>query len=219
MQRNRALVAQGRVPTRRVGGHGVMVLAVVGFATATACAAGDPSSSRSSFELVVARIEASGSGSTGEAPRAFVESDVVTAGRVVQDTVRATLRLVAKDPSVLSGPAAPTAAVFATIDRYRVRYVRSDGRNVPGIDVPHPWDGALTLLVSFDGETGDFVLVRASAKLEPPLVRLRGGGGDVVISTLAYVTFYGRDHAGARIEATGAITIEFADRSDSGPAQ
>ena len=196
-----------------------MVLAVVGFAMAAACAAGDPTASRSSFELVVERIEAPGSGSTGDAHRAFVESDVVTAGRVVQDTVRATLRLVARDPSVLPGPAAPSAAVFATIDRYRVRYVRSDGRNVPGIDVPHPWDGALTLLVSFDGETGDIVLVRASAKLEPPLVRLRGGGGDVVINTLAYVTFYGRDHAGARIEATGAIAIEFADRSDSGPMQ
>lgn len=219
MQRNRALFAQGRVPTRRAGGHGVMVLAVVGFAMATACAADEPTSSRSSFELVVERIEAPGSGSTGDVHRGFVESDVVTAGKVVQDTVRATLRLVAKDPSVLPGPAAPTAAGFATMDRYRVRYVRSDGRNVPGIDVPHPWDGALTLLVSFDGETGDFVLVRASAKLEPPLVRLRGGGGDVVINALAYVTFYGRDHAGARLEATGAITIEFADRSDPGPTQ
>jgi len=219
MQRNRALFAQGRVPTRRAGSHGVKALAIVGFAMATACAAGNPASSRSSFELVVERIGAAGSDSTGDAYRAFVESDVATAGGVVQDTVRATLRLVAKDPSILPGPAAPTAAVFATIDRYRVRYVRSDGRDVPGVDVPHPWDGALALLVSFDGATGDFVLVRASAKLEPPLVKLRGGGGDVVINALAYLTFYGRDHAGARVEATGAVAIEFADRSDSGPMQ
>ncbi len=204
MQRERALVLNA--------------LGVVGFAMAAACAADDPTSPRSSFELVVERLEAPGSGSGG-AHLTFVESDVLTAGRVVRDTVRATLRLVARDPSILPGPAAPTTSVFATIDRYRVRYVRSDGRNVPGIDVPHPWDGALTLLVSIEGRIGDLVLVRPSAKLEPPLVKLRGGGGDVVINALAYVTFYGRDHAGARIEATGAITIEFADWSDSGPME
>ena len=219
MQRKGARSAEGRVRTQEAADHGVMVLAAAALAMAAACAAGDPTSSRSSFELVVERIEAPASGSTGHAHRAFVESDVVAAGRVVQDTVRATLRLVPRDPAFLPGPAAPGAAVFAAVDRYRVRYVRSDGRNVPGIDVPHPWDGALTLLVSFEGATGDFVLVRASAKLEPPLVRLRGGGGDVVINALAYVTFYGRDHAGSRIEATGAITIEFADRADSGPVQ
>ena len=156
---------------------------------------------------------------TQGAHRMFVESDVVTDGTVVRDTVRATLRLVARDPSATWGPGAPTAAVFAAIDRYRVRYVRSDGRNAPGIDVPHPWDGALTLLVSLDGKTGEFVLVRASAKLDPPLVRLRDGGGDLVINTLAYVTFYGRDHGGARIEATGAITVEFADWPDAAPLQ
>ena len=219
MQRKGARSAEGRVRTQEAADHGVMVLAAAALAMAAACAAGDPTSSRSSFELVVERIEAPASGSTGHAHRAFVESDVVAAGRVVQDTVRATLRLVSRDPSLLPRPAAPTTSVFAAIDRYRVRYVRTDGRNEPGIDVPHPWDGALTLLVSIDGRIGDLVLVRASAKLEPPLVKLRGGGGDVVINALAYVTFYGRDHAGARIEATGAITIGFADWSDSGTAE
>ena len=219
MQRDPAHIERGRAWTGSAGDRGVAALVAVGLALAAACAAGGPASSRSSFELVVERIEAPAAGSTAAAPRTFVESDVVTVGRVVRDTVRVTLRLVARDPAALSGPAAPTAAAFATIDRYRVRYVRSDGRNAPGIDVPHPWDGALALLVSFGGETGELVLVRASAKLDPPLVRLRDGGGDVVINTLAYVTFYGRDHGGARIEATGAITVEFADWPDAAPSQ
>lgn len=216
MQRSPAGVGEGRVRSGSAGDRVTVALAAAGLALAAACAADGPASSRSSFELLVERIEAP-AGSTAGAHRMFVESDVVTGGTVVRDTVRATLRLVARDPSATSGPAAPTAAAFATLDRYRVRYVRSDGRNAPGIDVPHPWDGALALLVSFDGATGELVLVRASAKLEPPLVRLRGGGGDVVINTLAYVTFYGRDHGGARIEATAAITVEFADWPDAAP--
>ena len=217
MQRNRVQTAEVHV---RKGGsrHARLAFLAAGFATAAACAA-NPTSSRSTVELVVERIEAPSAGATGEAHRTFVESDVVTDGAVVQDTVQVTLRLVARDSSAGVSPAAPTRAVFATIDRYRVRYVRSDGRNAPGIDVPHPWDGALSLAVSLDGETGDFVLVRASAKLDPPLVRLRDGGGDVVINALAHITFYGRDHAGVRIEATGGITVGFADWSDSGPME
>ncbi len=196
----------------------VLAVAVLGFTTAAACAGGASVSSRSSVVLVVERIGAPTDGAVGSLDRTFVESDVVTGGMVVRDTARATLRLVARDPSAGMSPAAPTGARFATVDRYRVHYVRSDGRNTPGVDVPHAWDGALTLTTSFEGQTGEFVLVRASAKLEPPLVALREGGGDIVITALAYVTFYGRDHTGARVEATGAITVEFADWSDAGPS-
>ena len=203
---------------RRTGVGGVTPLAILGFALAAACAGGGPAASRSSVVLLVERIDASADGTAGDVSRTFVESDVVTGGGVIQDTARATLRLVARDPSAATSPVAPTGALFVTIDRYRVRYVRSDGRNAAGVDVPHPWDGALTLATSFDGATGEFVLVRASAKLDPPLVALREGGGDVVINTLAYVTFYGRDHAGVRVEATGAITVDFADWSDGEPA-
>ena len=199
-------------------GVGVTPLAVLGLALAAACAGGGPAASRSNVVLVVERIDAPADGTAGDVSRTFVESDVVTGGRVSGDTARVTLRLVARDPSVATSPAAPTGALSATIDRYRVRYVRSDGRNAAGVDVPHPWDGALTLATSFEGATGEFVLVRASAKLDPPLAALREGGGDVVINTSAYVTFYGRDHAGVRIEATGAITVEFADWSDGEPA-
>ncbi len=216
VQRDLAGIASGRAGaggTSRVR----VTLAVVGFTMAVACGAGGPSS-RSSVVLIVERISAAADEPAGDANRTFVESDVLTGGSVVQDTAQVTLRLVARDSSVATSPTAATATRFATIERYRVRYARSDGRNVPGVDVPHPWDGALTLTTSFDGQKGEFVLVRASAKLEPPLVTLRDGGGDVVINTLAYVTFHGRDHGGARIEATGAITIQFADWSDATPA-
>lgn len=218
MQRSRTDVAAVRDVSRNHRDVALLALVLLGGAMAAACAAGGPGS-RASVALVVERISAPADGAAGDANRTFVESDVATGDTVVQDTAHATLRLVARDPAARAGPAAPTGGRFATVDRYRVRYVRSDGRNAPGVDVPHPWDGALTLAPSFEGETGEFVLVRASAKLDPPLVTLRAGGGDIVINTLAYVTFYGRDHGGARLEATGAISVAFADWADAEPAR
>lgn len=157
--------------------------------------------------------------SAPQAARAFIRSDVVTGGRAAADAAQVTLRLVPKDQAAAAGPAAPSGAYLAAIDRYRVRYVRSDGRNAPGIDVPHAWDGALGLTASLAARTVEIVLVRASAKLDPPLVTLREGGGDVVINAMAHVTFYGREHGGARVEAAGAIAVEFADWSDEEPAR
>ena len=151
--------------------------------------------------------------------RTFIRSDVVTGGTVASDAAQVTLRLVPKDTAAATGPAAPSGTHFASVDRYRVRYVRSDGRNTPGIDVPHAWDSALGVTASLAAETVEIVLVRASAKLDPPLITLREGGGDVVINAMAHVTFYGRDHGGARIEAAGAIGIEFADWSDAEPTR
>ena len=216
MQRNRARGAEAGARAGRAGDRGLAALAAAGLTLGAACSAGGPASPRSNYELVIERIEAPAA-AAGDSRRTFVESDVVTGGAVIQDTARATLRLVARDPAGRSGPAGPTAAVFATVDRYRVRYARADGRNEPGVDVPHSWDGALTLLVSPAGETGEFVLVRAAAKVEPPLVRLRDGGGDVVIHTLATVTFHGRAPGGARIEAAGAVSVDFADWADPAP--
>jgi hypothetical protein len=62
---------------------------------------------------------------------------------------------------------------------------------------------------------GGFTLVREAAKLEPPLMNLRGLGGSVAITTLARVDFYGKDLAGRTITVTGYITITFADFADS----
>ena len=211
--------ARGRLRLDTTCGLGVLAFGLVGLATAVACGGDGSASSRSSVSLYIERIGASSGGTTGEPDRTFIQSDVVTGGTVFPDTARVTLRIAPRDPGAAGSPAAPTVAHFATVDRYRVRYLRSHCRNAPGIDVPHAWDGALALTTSFGGETGEFVLVRASAKLEPPLITLRQGGGDVVINVLAHVTFYGRDHGGARLEAAGAIDVQFADWSDAEPTR
>jgi hypothetical protein len=59
-----------------------------------------------------------------------------------------------------------------------------------------------------------FSIVRAQAKLERPLVTLRGGNGALVISTIADVTFFGKDQTGRDVTVTGSISVNFADWAD-----
>ena len=96
-----------------------------------------------------------------------------------------------------------------------MRYVRADGRNTPGVDVPHDFDGAFTMTVGAQaGGEGTFILVRHQAKREPPLRNIWDGGGMRFLSVIAEVTFYGRDQAGNEAEVTGNISINFADYAD-----
>jgi len=136
-------------------------------------------------------------------------SDVVTGGTAYEDLGRVT---VAAAPKNITVPL--SANNYVTISRYRVEFVRSDGRNTPGVDVPYGFDGAVTFTVTDSPTSATFVLVRAQSKLESPLVNLRGGGGQIAISTIARVTFYGRDQVGNEASVTGDIGVNFADWGD-----
>jgi hypothetical protein len=140
---------------------------------------------------------------------AVLQSDVVTdKGTVFQDNGTATIQVAMKDPQ---GPA-PTDVNSITITQYHVQFVRSDGRNVQGVDVPYAFDGGVTATIAA-GSTGTvgFTLVPVQAKLQAPLKALAQGGGSVVISTTAQVTFYGQDQSGRAVSVTGNIEVDFAD--------
>ena len=110
-------------------------------------------------------------------------------------------------------PAAPSLVNQVTINRYRVRYRRADSRNTPGVDVPYDFDSALTITVPASGiAEGAFQIVRHSAKEEAPLAALRFTGD--IISTIAEVTFYGRDQAGNEVSASANNGIDFGDFAD-----
>jgi hypothetical protein len=142
-------------------------------------------------------------------------SDVVTNGGVINDNGRVSLRVALKNPGTVTSPLGPSTLNEITINRYRVRYTRADGRNTPGVDVPHDFDGAFTVTVGAQGGgEGTFILVRHQAKREPPLRNMWDGGGARFLSVIAEVTFYGRDQAGNEVEATGNISINFADYAD-----
>jgi hypothetical protein len=164
-------------------------------------------------QLVIESLEG-GPGIDEAAFRHVFESDVLTKERVIEDGGRVLLALALNDPGTADLPTRPSPANLVTITRYRVRFLRSDGRSMPGVDVPHAFDGAATFTVGPEGGIGRFVLVRGQAKLEPPLISLRASGGAVVLSTLAEVSFYGRDQAGHDISVLGFIGVNFADWAD-----
>src|SRR5207245_8926811 len=81
-----------------------------------------------------------------------------------------TLRLAPRNIGTTTGP---TTNNEITINRVHVEYVRADGRNVPGVDVPYAFDGATTGTVPAAGTLSlGFELVRSAAKSESPLVQL-----------------------------------------------
>jgi hypothetical protein len=145
----------------------------------------------------------------GNSNSAVVQSDVITDnGTVLQDGGTATIQVALKDPVAT----APTAVNSITLSQYHVEYVRSDGHNQQGVDVPYAFDSGLTQTIAA-GSTGtvNFTLVRVQAKLEAPLKALVGIRGQEVISTTAKVTFYGHDQNGREVSVTGNIEVDFAD--------
>jgi hypothetical protein len=148
----------------------------------------------------------------------IVERDI--AGETVQvptiysDLGQGSFRLALKNPGTIT-PNSPSTLNEITLTRYRVRFVRADGRNTPGVDVPHGFDGGFTATIPIDGNvTAGFELVRHQMKQEPPLRNLIGGGSANLISTIAEITFWGRDSAGNEVEARGQLTVNFGDFGD-----
>jgi hypothetical protein len=136
-----------------------------------------------------------------------LQSDVVTdAGGIFADQGQVSLLVAQKDPQ---GPA-PTIVNSITITQYHVDYVRTDGRNTPGVDVPFGFDGAVTATVLAQGSVA-FTIVRIQAKEEAPLKALANSGGANAISAIARVTFYGRDQNGREVTVSGNISITFSD--------
>ena len=149
-----------------------------------------------------------------------LRSDVVNVNRetgqstVFEDSAVVNMRLALKDPGIPTIPTFPTSANQIQIDRVHINYRRADGRNTPGVDVPFPIDGASAFTVLQAGASGSFTLVRANAKLEPPLLALRGGGGQLIISTIAEISFYGHDMRGRAEQASINMDVHFADWAD-----
>lgn len=135
-----------------------------------------------------------------------VRSDVNTTV-TSNDVATANLSVVAKNADVTT-----TAVNAVTLTRYHVTYVRADGRNTPGVDVPFGFDGGLSQTVQAGGSGSvTFELVRFQAKQEPPLKNMANQGGLLFLNTIAQVTFYGRDQNGNELTVTGNVDIVFGD--------
>ena len=132
---------------------------------------------------------------------------------IFDDVGQVTLRTELKDIGSPSNPVSSSTNNDVTITRYHVQYTRADGRNTPGIDVPYPFDGAVTGTIQVGSpRTLTFELVRHAAKLEAPLLPLRVS--PTIITTISYVTFYGQDRVGNEITATGTVQVDFGNFGD-----
>jgi hypothetical protein len=197
----------GKVRRKAVWGSGIALAAILSSLLFAGC--GDLVREGHAPAALLMDSLAGASGQSGDfGPE--LESDVLTGGTRFADAGQAAMRLVMKDPVSATSP-----LNGVTLTRYRVAYTRTDGRNTPGVDVPHPFDGMVTATIA-PGETQAlaFTLVRAQAKLEAPLLALAGGGGAFTIVTIAEVTFYGHDQTGRAVSSTGRITVQFADWGD-----
>lgn len=147
----------------------------------------------------------------------YLESDVVTVdddgnSSVFEDPAIATFSAKLLDPAPIFDPSQYNDIL---ITRYIVRYTRSDGKNREGVDVPFAFEGSLSSLVKVDATTDvSFVLVRAVAKLEPPLVNLAVGRAEGEIEVTATIEFYGHDLMNKSVKAVGQIPVFFADWAD-----
>jgi len=165
---------------------------------------------QSSSYLIIESIRAA-RGDTPDEDFPVLDSDVSTNGTIFGDIANINLMLGMKDPGSTTNPSNPTSANYITVTRYHVKYLRSDGRNVQGVDVPYEFDAGSTATVVGAGTEMTITLVRVQAKLEAPLKALVGQGGQIAITTTAEITLYGKDQAGRDVSVKGTITVNFAD--------
>jgi hypothetical protein len=153
----------------------------------------------------------------------YVKRDQIFVPQVFADNLVANFSLGLKNPGSGESPLKPTTTNLITITRYHVKFVRSDGRNVEGVDVPYAFDGGVTVPVTPDGVKATMTLVRIQSKQEAPLRALISENGQpavglnpstYAISTIAEVTFYGKDQTGRDVSVTGKISVNFADWGD-----
>lgn len=182
------------------GSHVRLAAAVAGVLLASACSNVVRGGQASSYLILQSLTDSSGSTVVFSDVRSV---DATTGAQsVLNDNATATFLVQMKD----LGGLAPTAVNAITVTQYHVQFSRTDGRNTQGVDVPYAFDGAVTQTIAASGAVS-FTLVRNQAKLEAPLAAL--AQGNVPISMIATITFYGHDQTGREVSVTGSIDVTF----------
>ncbi len=142
----------------------------------------------------------------------YLASDVITVGAggvgvgYLTNPIVVTLEAKLKKPeSIIPGISYKTSVM---IDRYTITYTSPEGDPVPAA-----FEGRLAVVCEVDASVDvEIVAVRAEAKAVPPLSLLEGTLN--VYWAVAEIVFIGHDLDGNRVEATGYITVYFADWAD-----
>ncbi len=127
---------------------------------------------------------------------------------VCENEVDVALTVQNKNPNA---PSAPSSTV--QLESYEVKYSRSDGRGVEGVDVPFRITGSLASTVGVgDDVSVPIEVVRRQAKLEPPLDNI---SQTTVLTVSAQVTLFGKTISEKRVTAQARFQIDFADFGDT----
>ena len=197
------------------------VAALLGLVLALPACSSKLSGTSSSYLIIDSIDDTQGADANGTGFGGQLESDVckydteTQSCGIVEDLGRVSMSMALKDPGSQTIGNVASELNFITVRRYHVQFIRTDGRNTPGVDVPYGFDGGLTMTVGSGGAQQSFILVRVQSKEEAPLRALRFLGGSVAISTIAQITFYGTDQTGRDVSVTGNINVNFADWADS----
>ena len=200
----------------------VKVLGIVGFALSlTACVPDWARENETGLLMEIAGITGV-PGNEGFAAGDILLSDVFPD---LNDDALVTVNVYRKNPTVAS----TSPLEHVRLESYQVRYFRSDGQSVEGVDVPRRITGALSSQrFHTPTETGEIeidalvTVVRQQAKNEAPLRNLvgifRGGTGSLlfpgqgIITTVAEITVYARQvTTGEPLSASGRFQVTFGD--------
>jgi len=203
----------------------LQILGIMGFAAAmTGCVPDWARENETGLLMVVADITGE-PGSTGQDAGDVLFSDV---SQWINDDATVVVSLFRKNPTVVT----TTPLEDVRLESYQVRYFRSDGHSVEGVDVPHRITGPInSVLMHAPSGVAEFEaevlinVVRHTAKREPPLINMIGIlptatrslsiPGQGIITAVAEITIFGRQvTTGNPLTATGRFQVGFADFAD-----
>ena len=156
----------------------------------------------------------------GKAGSTTVFSDVCLAGSIINDNAVAAVTVHPINPNADSPQFDITAYMNVIVDQIDVEFMRTDGRNVEGVDVPYRFVQPMNMIVLVDKTISiPFVLIRHDAKLEAPLLALREVQTQaIVLQLVAKVTLHGKDLGGHRVApVSGYMSVWCANFADAEP--
>lgn len=211
--------SQGRKAMRRA----YAAVLCVSLASLAGCTADWAKQNDSAILFEIGRITAVSNSVTTGASGSILYSDI---SRVINDDVEMEINVFQKNPLITVS--SPNNHVF--LDSYSVRFFRTDGRNVEGVDVPYSITGPLSTRIHTPSSGTEqevavnVTIVRHQAKLESPLREMIGGAlvslpalgfsGPGILTTIAEITVYGKTLTGSNLTASGRIQVTFADFQD-----
>lgn len=206
------------------------ILGIVGFAAAmTGCVPDWARENETGLIMEIAEITTLAGGEGGTESSSLLSDVAFDDGGVINDNAVVLVNIYRKNPTVES----TSALEHVRLESYQVRYFRTDGHSVEGVDVPHRITGPLSSLrFHTPTATGEIeveapiVIVRHTAKLEPPLINIAGARqalttrtrlhpGQAFITAVAEITVFARQvTTGEPLSATGTVQVTFADFAD-----